>query len=212
MSEFIPYISPDDLEALLGADLVNPTAPIVAITLDTACTAVRTYLGQDINLVENDVEFHSGTGRRKLRLRERPVRSVTKIEYVPSGNVVPASSYSVRDAVISFYENTWEYGNDNIKVTYTHGWDVEEPTTFPVPADIRFVTMSLARRLYTDVGEQSAATTGGIIAETIGDYSYQLSDAAAQAAAATSMAQITLGERFILNKYRVELVGDSPTW
>ena len=204
----IPFISPDDLEALLGESLVNPTALIVAISLDSACTAIRTYLGQTINLVEDDVEVRSGSGRRKIRLRQRPVREVSEVKI--DDEIQDPASYNVRGAVITFTDGSfWWNGNDNTYITYTHGWDVEEPTDFPVPADIRMVALLIARRVYEAVGYEQGSAGGAIISETIGDYSYTLSESSL--ATVTSASELTSGEKSSIASYRVELVGDTPT-
>ena len=213
MADLDPFISTTDLEALLGDPLPDPTALIVKIALDAACHRVRTYLGQDVNLVIGDVEVHSGSGRRKLRLRQRPVRSVTSV--VIDDVVQDAALYSVRGAVISFRDaDVWWYGNDNIEVTYSHGWDIDETPDAPfatverVPADIRLVTLLMARRVYENVGTDVNA--GAVIRETIGDYSYELSDSATTAV--TSAVELLEAEMYVLDRYRIDLVGDTPTF
>lgn len=202
-----PFISVDDLEAMLAEDLADPNALVVKIALDAACQTVRTYLGQDVNFVEDDVEIHSGSGRRKMRLRQRPVREVTEI--LVDDVALDLSTVSIRGAIITFRDmDIWNPGNDNIEVTYSHGWDIDEPTDFPVPADIRLVALLLSRRVFDAQGSGSS-NTGGIISETIGDYSYTLSEEAA--AAALSASELLDAEKSVLDRYRIELVGDTPT-
>ena len=202
-----PFISPTDLEALLGQALANPTALIVAISLDSACESVRTYLGQVVNKITDDVEIHSGSIRKKLRLRQRPVRSVAEVKV--DDVVLDATTYKVRGHVITLPDDTWASGNDNVAVKYTHGWDVAEPTSFPVPADIRLVALLIARRVYQAVGYTQTGSAGTIIKESIGEYSYELSDAAG--ASVSSAAQLAEAETMILDRYRITLVGDTPT-
>ena len=200
----IPFISPTDLEALLGEQIPDETALIVSISLDSACERVRSYLGQDVNKVTDDVEVHSGSGRKKLRLRQRPVRSVGAI-YVDDVLLDPAT-YKVRGAIVTLPDDAWTSGNDNVEVTYTHGWDTAEGAgNIRVPADIRLVALLVARRVYESVGASIGA--GAIIQETIGDYSYRLSEDAA----ADSASELLDAERFVLDRYRIELVGDTPT-
>ena len=206
MPEQDPFISVADLEAILGVTIVDPGSLEVKIALDSACQAVRTYLGQTINLVTNDVEVHSGSWRKKLRLRERPVRSVSQVKVADT--VVDPENYSVRDHVITLTDGSlWDYDNDNIEITYTHGYDISEPSDNNVPSDIRYVALNIARRVYTDLG--SDVTAGAIIKETIGDYSYELSDAAVSSLGATS--SLLDAEKATLDPYRIELVGDTPT-
>ena len=198
-----PFISTVDLEAMLDTTFAVPTPLPVKIALDSACQRVRTYLGQTINLVEDDVEVHSGTGRRKLRLRERPVRAVTLVTI----DDVETTNYTRRDAVLTLKNSdVWTYGNDNIEVTYDHGYDLVEPSDNNVPADIRLVALILARRVYESLG----SVTGTVVQETIGDYSYQLSDNAE--AAVSSAAELLEAEKYALDRYRIDLVGDSPTY
>lgn len=206
--ELDPFISTTDLEAVLDETLVDPNALSVKIALDSACTAVRTYLGQNINYVAGDVEVRSGSGRRKLRLRQRPVRSVTSV-YI-DGDLVTSDQYSVRGGpgVITMINGSWwTPGDDNVSITYSHGWDVGTDTAYSVPADIRLVALNMARRVFLDVGADLLA--GAIVSETIGDYAYELSDAAVQAATGTY--QLSEAERYMLDPWRVELVGDTPT-
>ncbi len=204
--ELDPFISTADLDAILD-DTVDPSALATKIALDSACTAVRTYLGQNVNYVANDVEVRSGNGRRKMRLRQRPVRSIASI-YI-DGVLVPSTEYSVRSdpAVVTMLNSWWDPGDDNVTVTYSHGWDVGTDTDLSVPADIRIVTLNMARRVFLDVGADLLA--GAIVSETIGDYAYELSDAAVQAATGTY--QLSEAERYMLDPWRVELVGDTPT-
>jgi len=202
------FISSTDLEALLGTT-VDPDSLIIAIALDSACQSVRTYLGQTVNYVADDVEVHSGSGRRKLRLRERPVRVVTEVKV--DNTVIDPTTYNVRGAIIT-YTNTdaWTFGNDNIRVKYSHGYDIDEPSEFNVPADIRLVTLLAARRVYEAVGYFQSIGGGVLTGETIGDYSYTLSDSAATSVAEASA--LTEGEEYVLDRYRIELVGDTPTY
>ena len=188
---------------MLG-ESVDSQALITKISLDSACERVRSYLGQTVYLVTDDVEVHCGAGRRKMRLRQRPVRSVTSI--TEDSVLVESTAYNVRSAIVTRLDfGWWNPGDDNIVVTYTHGYDLDEGATkLNVPADIRLVALNLARRVYTDVS--ATVGTRDVISETIGDYSYQLSDAAQEAAN-----ELFEAEKMVLDKYRVPLVGDTPS-
>ena len=204
MSEQDPFISVSDLEAWLDETIVDPNSLAVKITLDSACQKVRTYIGQTINLVEDDVEVHSGSGRRKLRLRERPVRSVSEVKI--DDEVMDPSTYNVRDAIITFIETDyWWNGDDNIYVTYTHGYDIVEPSDFNVPADMRLVALLLAARIYQNIGVP--VITGGVSGETIGDYSYTVDTSGST----SSAIELYDAEKYCLDRYRIDLVGDTPT-
>lgn len=206
MAEQDPFISVADLEAGIGAAIADPNALDVKIALDSACQAVRTYLGQTINKVTDDVEIHSGRYGKKIRLRQRPVRSVTEVKI--DGTVIAATNYSVRSHIVTLIDGSlWGKGNDNVSIKYTHGYDIGEPSDDNVPADIRFVALSIAKRVWNDLGADAAS--GAIVSETIGDYSYTLSEAAL--ATVTSASALSGGEQAALDPYRIELVGDTPT-
>jgi hypothetical protein len=213
VSDLDPFISTTDLEALLGEPLADPTGLIVKIALDSACHTIRTYLGQDINLVLDDSEIHSGSGRRKMRLRQRPVREVTEVW--EDDALLEVEEYTVRDNIITRTQGGfWAYGNDNIEVIYSHGWDIDETPEVGwdverVPADIRLVALLAARRVFLDTGED--LTSGAIVSETIGDYSYQLSDAAV--AAVSSASGLLEPEQGVLDRWKIGLSGgDTPTY
>jgi len=204
VSEQDPLISVADLEAWLDDTIADPNSLAVKITLDSACEKVRTYLGQTINLVADDIEIHSGSGRRKLRLRQRPVRSVSEVKI--DDVIMAASTYNVRGAIVTFTDtDTWTNGDDNISVKYTHGYDISEPSDNNVPADIRLVALLLASRIYQSIGVPIAV--GGLSGETIGDYSYTLDNSASSASAI----ELYEAEKYCLDKYRIDLVGDTPT-
>ncbi len=200
--DLIPFVSSDDLAGFMGVT-VDPSALKTKIALDSACDAVRSYLDQDINFVSADVEYHSGHGYQhdRIRLRQRPVVAVTSI-YVDTNwtTLVPTDVYHLRDSFIVILDMSWfATGNDNIKVTYDHGW-VCPPTSqsAAVPADIRLVALSAARRVYSGVGTADAAGFGG---ETIGDYSYTN-----PGGAATSVAELLMAEKDVLDRYRIGLI------
>ena len=205
--DLIPFVSSDDLAAFLGVT-VDAAALKTKIALDSACDAVRSYLGQDINFVSADVEYHSGHGymHDRVRLFQRPVVSVASI-YVDYGytTLVAATDYHIRDSFIVLLNMSYfAAGNDNIKVTYDHGW-VVPPTSqsAAIPADIRLVALSAARRVYSGVGTTDAASFGG---EQIGDYSYTNPGGSTNTGVATSVAELLQAEKDVLDRYRIGLV------
>lgn len=196
-----PFVSTDDLAAFLDAT-VDPTSLRTKMALDSACDAVRSYLDQDINYVANDVEYHSGHGYQhdRLRLRQRPVVAVVSV-YV-EGTVVDPLTYNVRDpGVIVLTDGSYfPSGNDNIVVTYNHGWMVPAVSgSASVPADLRLVALSAARRVYSAVGANDVVAVTG---ETIGDYSYQTGGTSG----ATTASELLLAEEAVLDRYRIGLV------
>ena len=201
--DLIPFVSSDDLAAFTGLT-IDPSALKTKIALDAACDSVRSYLGQDINFVDNDVEYHSGHGylHDRIRLRQRPVVSVVevRIDVVTgsAGTVLDPTCYNVRDSFIVRRDASY-WLSDNIVVTYDHGW-VIPPTsqTAAVPADIRLVALSAARRVYSGVGATDAAGFGS---ERIGDYEYTNPKGAA-----SSVAELLMAEMDVLDRYRISLV------
>lgn len=202
-----PFISVEDLEALLDYTFPDPNALIVRIALDSACEAVRSYLGQDINKVVNDVEYHSGHGwiHDRVRLRQRPVISVASV--YDSDVLLDPANYNARDSFIVLTDGSYfTAGNDNIVVTYTHGYEVPAVSdSATVPADIRLVALSSARRVWVARGKYDVFNRR---AENIGDYRYE-TDAGGAAAVghiAASAAELLSPEKDVLDKYRIGLV------
>jgi len=203
--DLIPFVSSDDLAAFLGV-AVNASDLKTKIALDSACDAVRSYLGQDINFVSGDVEYHSGHGylHDRIRLRQRPIVTVTevRIDVVAgsAGTVLDPANYNVRDSFIVRRDASyWLSGNDNVKVTYDHGWVIPATSqSAAVPADVRLVALSAARRAYSGVGVTDAAGFGG---ERIGDYEYTNPKGSA-----TSVAELLMAEMDVLDRYRIGLV------
>ena len=198
-----PFISTDDLSAFMGVT-VDTNDLMTKIAMDSACDAVRSYLDQDINLVTSDVEYHSGHGwlHDRIRLRQRPVVSVASVE--DSGVILTAgSNYRVRDSFIVMIDGGFFYdGNDNVKITYTHGWTVPATSqSQAIPADIRLVALSIARRVWTNEGTQDIGT---IRSEKIGEYSYTTGDGSRGGGdIAVSVAQMLRAEKDVLDKYRI---------
>lgn len=198
------FISSTDLAAVLGVS-VDPTALITKIALDASCTAVRSYLDQDVNLVEDDVEVRDGTGRRRMRLRQRPVREVTTV--VVDGTELAPTAYSVNKSKLTLLNGDFFWhGLDNVVVTYTHGWDIEESSVGErVPADIRLVALLTAKRVYKTVGQSAIGTVKQ--SEQIGDYAYTLGELPedVQEKIAASGTLLT-AEEAVLDRYAVRLV------
>jgi hypothetical protein len=190
-----PFIGTDDLSAVTGTEVTDDDL-ITAIALDAGCQAVRSYIGQTINYVEDDVEELDGNGRLQIRLKERPIRDLTSVAV--DGNLLTPEMFNLRDSVLRRTDRiAWPYGFANVVVTYSHGWDAipdDDPSDdVLVPADLRLVALLSAKRVYTSVGMVSGTPTS----ETIGSYSYSLSSAA------ESAAQLLDPEKAVLDLYRI---------
>lgn len=198
------YITILELADFMDVDELFQTSADLVIAASQQ--AVRKYMGQEITLHVDDVETHDGRGRRHIRLRERPVRDLTSV-FVDDVELDP-DSYSLRGARLTYVNSIWAYGVDNIEVTYTHGWDTEldsydvyDEDLELVPADIKLVTLSAARRFYIEMGP--TATEGRKQSETIGKYSYTLEDRAA--GGSTPVIDLLPAESAVLDRYVVRL-------
>lgn len=206
MAEDIPYISEADLEAFLGVSVASDL--MLSIALDSACDAVRSFIGQRINRLNDDVVYLHGSGRDSIRLPERPVREITELQL--DGAVVDPGTYPDHDwmvqtntGMIIRQNDKWRVGRNNIKVTYSHGWDVVAPFDSVVPADLRMVTLVVARRVYKAVSN-SQVPLGALKSEQMGSYEYVLADMPADVnKAMASAGALTEEEETVLWKYRV---------
>lgn len=193
-SPFEPFIGPTDLAALIG-ETVSDNDLITEIALDSACQAVRSYIGQTINFVPDDAEKLDGRDRLSLRLSQRPVRSVSKV--VVDGIELDPSGWDLRKSFIRRVDGgTFTLGFSNVVVTYSHGWDIDEVgNPLRVPADIRLVALLIARRIYVAVGSQVQP----VQSETIGSYSYSN----ATAIAVSTAAELLPAEKQVLDAYKI---------
>jgi hypothetical protein len=191
-----PFIGVDDLSAVLGTTATDLDL-ITAIALDSGCEAVRSYIGQMVNYVEDDVEEHDGKGTRTIRVEQRPIRDITSVEV--DGVALDASVLSVRKSLIRRKDDVFPRGLGNVVVTYSHGWDVIPDNSagddLLVPADLRLVALLSARRAYAAVG----ANDGQEQSETIGQYSYSLSTTA------QSAAELMTAEERVLDRYKIRM-------
>jgi hypothetical protein len=194
MDDLLPFVSAADLSALTGTT-VNSTDLITKIALDSACTSVRSYLGQTINLATT-TESIDGRDRLTVRLHERPVRSVTSVTV--DGEVLATTAWNLRGALLRRTDGgSFTLGVANVVVNYSHGYNIDtsDPNGVEVPADIRLVALLSARRVYTAVGTVS----GAIQSETMGSYAYTLSTAVVVSTAA----ELLPAELAVLDRYRI---------
>lgn len=211
------YIGIGDLAVFLQVDESALTTALADLAVAAAQQKVRKYLAQEITFHADDVEYLDGNGRKKIRLRQRPVREVTLVEEAegdPTWVALAADAYTVRGTVLIRWDgDVWAHGEANLRVTYDHGYDIgdfDSDTTDSdydpphVPADISLVTLTLARRMYENMGAAAqAGELGNVKQETIGAYSYTLS-AAAEAAAGV---QLVKAEMSVLDAYKMRGAG-----
>jgi len=208
-----PFISSADLSDYLRRSVTSDAS---RIALDSACEVVRGYIGQTLNLVEDDEVYIDGTGTRSLLLPQLPVVSIAEVTTFDINGedettLTEDVDFKIGDAGVLWRISApgstgwglWPWGHRNIFVVYTHGYGVGPLATgsgdsgmtgdaFGVPSDIRLVALQIAGRVYS----QSAVVAGGMQSETIGKYAYTLSDAGA------SSSLLYPEEQHILDRYR----------
>lgn len=201
----LPFISETDLRDFLEDDGVL-TDDFTVIALDAACEAVRTFTNQHINYVEDDEVTLDARGRHVLLLPELPVWEVTAVEV--DGTALTSTEWLLSSSGLLYRQSStgappvivdWPYGIANVTVTYSHGWSLDEPPPSGVdrvPSDLRHAALKIAARLYNEQG----STQGDIRSETIGDYSYTVSEGS------SSVGGITDSEMLVLNKYVIRKV------
>lgn len=202
------YVGRADLAIFLGVASSTLNAARADLALAAAQAAVRGYLDQDITLVASEIVTLHGSGNTRLRLPQRPVRSVSKVEEGDGTTAdfatIPAADYVLRDSILYRLNADWPREFVTVRVTYTHGWDLgavdsdsdSDTDANHIPADITLVTLGAAQRIYEASG--SAPVDHSLTGERIGNYSYTRSaDAAAGTAALASV------ERLVLDRYRV---------
>jgi hypothetical protein len=204
------FIGLGDLASFMSTTIPALNQALADLAVSAAQSKVRRYLDQEITLVSGDLVYLDGNGRKKIRLPERPVRSVALVEEGPSDlwTTLDSDAYFLRDSILIRWDGSvWCPGEANLRVTYTHGYDVgaidsdwsdSDFDAQHVPADISLAALSLARRMYENMGA-SPEGAGELTQETIGAYSYTLSEAA-QKAAGVDLIQ---AERYVLDSYKM---------
>lgn len=160
----------------------------VASLITDASSAVRRFTKQDFTINQSTVGIRP-IGH-KLKLPQRPVISVDAITVkLPGGaqSTIPGWYWDGSDevwltdggSIINLAEEllfVLQWQTPICLVTYTHGYAV-------VPDDIVGVVCSMVTRLITAPG------LGGVISESVGEYSYRLSDTSAQGPMALTQAE-----------------------
>lgn len=186
----------------------------VTAACDAACQVIRDYLHQTINLVRDDIVTLHGRGREMVILPQLPVVDVTSV-FEDEDELIEDDDYVWDDAGIvyrraSVLSLAWSFGRNNVVITYDHGWAItdddvvepnsgDEPVVELVPSDIRMVAKALAARMLRAGNVSVAAGSGGIVKETIGDYSYELDSASASAERSLDLLDV---EKAALDRYK----------
>jgi hypothetical protein len=205
-----PFISSEDLAAFMGGATIEPA--LEAIALDAGCQLVRDYLEQTVNLVRDDIEFHDGTGREGLLLKELPVIEVTLVSEDATDLAEDTDYIAWKGGGILWRQggqtipSKWASGRQNVEVIYDHGWAISQDDVVEtsegfevdlVPSSIRLAALEAAARIVR--APSLAAVASGITGETIGAYSYTASLGAMSSVIA---AGLLAEEKLSLDRYR----------
>lgn len=130
---------------------IDPDDPAALFLLKVASGMIRTYLGQTVTFVENDVEYVDPVNGSFATLSEMPVASVALVEVSHDGGLtwtaVPPTAYKVsrRTGTISVRHGggvRWPTDEESWRVTYSHGYEA-------VPPELAGVCCGLAARYYS---------------------------------------------------------------
>jgi hypothetical protein len=111
------------------------------------CTAediVTSYLGFDPKQQEYIDVVASGSGSRRLYL---PVHNITSVGALTVGTLdVDPSVVKAYDDYISFIDHATKFpiGEDNIRLSYTAGWQIEQMPSVIVVSILRIATLMLS--------------------------------------------------------------------
>jgi hypothetical protein len=112
--------------------------------LATAEDIVASYLGFDPNQQEYTDVVASGSGSRRLYLR---ARNITSVGALTVGMVkVDTTQVKACDDYISFIDHTTKFpiGEDNIRLSYTAGWEIGQMPSVIVVSILRIATLMLS--------------------------------------------------------------------
>lgn len=201
----LPFISTDDLSAVLGQDV--STNPLSAIALDSACEVVRGYCHQFFNLVEDEEVYLDGTGTSSLLLPQFPVVGEFTVSEGTDDPLADDDLFLRRKSGVVYRLGCgyWLLGRGNILVTYSHGYAVTEDDVSNdagsggfgiverMPSDLRRISLGIAQSIFN-----SAGSSGVVSSETIGSYSYTLGEVA--------IGDLDESDKAVLDRYRDRIV------
>lgn len=153
-----------DLAARNGPLTPEQLARAAALLID-ASEEVRAFAGQHISRVVDDEVILTADGA-VIRLPQRPVEAVTAVALVDGATDIPVTgwAWTGRDEIdLTAATSTWPAsGTANYRVTYTHGHAT-------VPDLIIGTVCAMVNRTLS-----APSRVDGMVAETVGQYSYQL--------------------------------------
>lgn len=204
-----PFISTTDLATFLNTTVASDDARAI-MALDVACETIRTYVGQTLNLVRNDVIEYRGYQR--LLLPQLPVVQINQV-------LLRDETVELVDYFVGFggvlYLKAWRderwtsWWDDHVVVDYDHGYAIDEADVsqdesgvadvYRMPSDLRMVALRLAAGHYR-LSLNAQTFNPAMRSESLGSYSYTRSDGA------MATGELSRGEQLMLDKYRVKKV------
>jgi len=162
-----------DLEGATGSDLQDNATAIRY--LETASQAIRDWLDQRVEYVEDEEIVMWGNGLRLMTLPEMPIVSITEVLPESAEDPLDASDYEIegRSGLRRLGNFCWAIG-ERYHITYSHGYAVKPADVLAgaplLPSTIREATIQLAGDRLLSVGVGG----GGVVSETIGIYTYKV--------------------------------------
>jgi hypothetical protein len=158
-----------DLAAFLQIAIVGDN-PSAVRAIDAATAAIKSYCGQLIEVVADDVVQLDVCvwPQRELVLPQWPVTAVAKV--AEDGQELDPAFYKwSRAGILHRLYGHWRRGLQVVEVTYSHGYN-------PLPPEVVDVCVRAAARAY-QAGLRAAATSGvaGVTSEQMADYNTQFS-------------------------------------
>lgn len=158
-----PFISTGDLAAYVKESSLDSELAIIAT--DAACSSVRAFVHQNVELTTATDAWVDGTGTARVLLPHFPLTSISALSvYADRTDTSPEVLVENTDYVLNYGSGvldridggTFDQGEQNVKATYVYGAST-------VPADIRLVALQVAARIY-ETGIVKNEYVGGVSA------------------------------------------------
>lgn len=191
-----PLVNVGDVTVRLPSTITVDENRVSSLIRD-ASAAVRKFTKNDFTI--NTITLGIRPVGNKIKLPKRPVLAVTSVTIKLPGSDTEANIpgwywdgsdeiwFTDRGSIINLAEElvfALEWQTPECHVTWQYGYS-------EIPDDVVGVVCSMVNRIITAPG------LGGVISETVGEYSYRLSDAAAQ-----GPMSLTAAEEKVLESYR----------
>lgn len=166
------FVTAEDLATFLQRDLSAADTATATMLIELASAAIQDYTGQTISAVANDVITIDPPIGSYLFLPQLPVTAVASV--IVGGTALALGSSTVDgyywygDTGVIRYGGyrgyAWGWAPKSVVVTYSHGYAT-------IPDAVRAVTLEASAAM------MGSGPAGGLQSESIGNYSYERSDA-----------------------------------